>query len=120
MTVEQRDVYLYPPSHDPSLEPHPFIVLSTKGANGYENTFVACMITSSEKYRDDFSFELTDEMFESPLHKKNSHVRMHLVTLCLERQIRGIRINRIKPFYFGQLMKAMGDIVFNYDFTALN
>ena len=120
MTVEQRDVYLYPPSHDPSLEHHPFIVLSVKVVNRYENTFVACMITSSEKYRDDFSFELTDEMFESPLHKKNSHVRMHLVTLCLEKDIQGTRINRMKPFYFRQLMESVGDLVFNYVFSPLD
>jgi hypothetical protein len=101
MAVEQRDVFLYPPTHDPSLEPHPYIVLSVKEANEYEQTFVACMITSSDRYRDEFSFNLTDDMFESPLHKKQSHVRMHLLTLCLDDHIVDRRINRMKPFNSG-------------------
>jgi hypothetical protein len=119
MIIEQRDVYLFPPLHDSSLRLHPFIVLSVRQANGYEGTFVACMVTSSNIYRDDFSFELTDEMFESPLDKKNSHVRMHLMTLCIEQFIEGKRINRMKPFYFKQLMKSIGDLVFHYDFSPL-
>jgi mRNA-degrading endonuclease toxin of MazEF toxin-antitoxin module len=120
MTVEQRDVYLFPPTHDSKLEHHPFIVLSTKEANEYEKTFVAVMVTSSDIYRDDFSFELTDGMFDGPLPKKDSHVRMHLLTLCIEKHIKGPRINRMKPAYFKQLMKSIGDLIFNYDFNPLN
>ncbi len=119
MPVEQRDVYLFPPMHNSKLANHPCIVLSTKLANDYENTFIAVMITSSEAYRDDFSFALRDEMFEDPLHKQNSHARMHLVTLCLQHDIVGKRINRMKPFYFKELMAAIGDLVFGYDFKPL-
>ncbi|HWK07309.1 MAG TPA: type II toxin-antitoxin system PemK/MazF family toxin [Puia sp.] len=120
MTVEQRDVYLFPPTHDFELEHHPFIVLSTREANEYEGTFVAVMITSSTVFHDDLSFDLEDEMFENPLPKKNSHARMHLITLCINEHIKGARINRMKPIYFKQLMKSIGDLVFNYDFTPLN
>jgi len=119
MSVEQRDVYLFPPMHDSSLANHPFIVLSTKAANEYESTFIAVMITSSIKFHDDFSFDLRDEMFEHPLEKGGSHARMHLVTLCLEQEIIGPRINRMKPFYFKELMAAIGDLVFGYEFKPL-
>jgi hypothetical protein len=119
MAVEQRDVYLFPPMHDSDLANHPYIVLSTKLANEYENTFIAVMITSSDVYRDDFSFPLRDEMFDDQLDKKNSHARMHLVTLCLQHDIVGKRINRMKPFYFKELMAAIGDLVFGYEFKPL-
>jgi hypothetical protein len=120
MTVEQRDVFLFPPTHDTKLVHHPFIVLSTKDANMHEGSFVAAMITSSDYHHDDYSFDLTDDMFEKPLDKKDSHVRMHLMTLCIERHIKGARINRMKAPYFKQLMKSIGDLVFNYNFTPIN
>lgn len=117
MTVEQRDVFLYPPSHE-QLEDHLFIVLSNKESNEYEKTFIGVMITSSDVYRDDYSFPLQDEMFESPLVKKNSHARMHLLTLCLQEAINGPRrINKMKATYFKQLMAAIGELIFGYNFT---
>jgi len=116
MAVEQREVYLLPHPFDSQVEEHPFIVLSVREANDYENTFIGVMITSSEKYQDDFSFQLTDEMFESPLGKKNSHARMHLLQLCLNEEIKGRRLNKMKPFYFRQLMKSIGDLIFHFDF----
>jgi len=115
MTVEQRDVFLLPPTHD-NIDDHLFIVLSTQEANDYEGTFIGVMITDSDVWHDDFSFDLRDEMFETPLRKKTSHARMHLVTLCLEQTIVGKRTNRMKPFYFKQLMASIGDLVFGYSF----
>lgn len=119
MSVEQREVYLLPPTHNSRLEDHLYIVLSTKESNEYENTFVGVMITSSDIYRDDYSFELSDAMFEKPLDKKNSHARMHLLTLCVGKDIVGRRINRMKPLFFKQLMKSIGDLIFDYSFTPL-
>lgn len=120
MVVEQRDVYLLPPTHDDSLIEHPFIVLSCKEANNYEGSFVGVMITSSTNYLDEFSFRLTDQMFEKPLDKGGSHARMHLVTLCVDATIKGKRINKMKPASFKQLMKSIGEIVFNYDFIPID
>jgi hypothetical protein len=116
MSIQQRDVYLLP--HPIRGEDHPFIVLSVEEANRYERTFIAVMITSMN-HVDDFSFELSDEMFEQPLPKKNSHVRMHLLTLCLDEEIVGKRINRMKALYFKELMKSIGDLIFNYGFSPL-
>jgi len=119
MVVEQRDVFLLPHPFDSRVEEHPFIALSIQEANNYENTFIAVMITSSTKYRDDFSFELTDDMFEKPLRKSDCHARMHLLTLCLNEEIKGVKINRMKPFYFKQLMKSIGSAVFNFEFSPV-
>jgi len=71
MAVEQREVYLLPFPFDSKVEDHLFIVLSAREANEYENTFIAVMITSSEQYNDDFSFQLTNDMFELSLRKNN-------------------------------------------------
>ena len=57
------------------------------------------MITSSERYFDDFSFGLSNEMFETPLTKNNSHARMHLLQLCMNNEIKGKRITKMKPLY---------------------
>jgi hypothetical protein len=117
MAVNQREVYLSP--HPISLDPnekHPFIVLSVLDANNNENTFIGVMITGSEITRDDYSFDLKDEMFTRPLNKANCHVKMHLITLCLNSEIIGQRVNEMREFYFRQLMASIGDIVFNYDF----
>jgi hypothetical protein len=75
------------------------------------------MITSSKIYKDEYSFELNDGMFESPLKKQNSHVRMHLLTLCLHDEVIGKRLNKMKEFYFRELMASIGDLIFNYSFN---
>lgn len=120
MVIKQREVYVLP--HAITLLPtekHPFIVLSTEDANSHERTFIAVMMTGSEFTRDDYSFELNDSMFEFQLKKPGCHARMHLVTLCLDEKIIGNKVNTMKEFYFNQLMKSIGDLVFNYDFSPL-
>lgn len=119
MAVEQREVYLLPFPLESSVEDHLFIVLSVRSANEYENTFIAVMITSSEKYFDDFSFELSNEMFDAPLKKEGSHARMHLLQLCMNHEIIGKRVTKMKPQYFKQLMRSIGDLIFHYDFTPI-
>ena len=119
MAISQREVYLLPHPFDSNVADHPFIVLSTQEANEYENTFIAVMITSSTVYKDDYSFELLDEMFDSPLREKNSHVRMHLLTLCLNEEISSRRVNKMKELYFKELMASIGDLIFNYNFKPL-
>jgi hypothetical protein len=119
MAVEQREVYLLPFTFTSEVEDHLFIVLSVRRANEYENTFIAVMITSSERHFDDFSFKLSNEMFDVPLTKENSHARMHLLQLCMNEEIKGKRITKMKPLYFKQLMAAIGDLIFNYDFAPI-
>ncbi len=117
--IHQGDVYLLPHPINSKDGDHPFIVLSINEANNHEDTFVAVMITTSSNFYDDYSFDLTDEMFEKPLNKNNSHVRMHLFNLCLPEEIIGKQINRMKSKYFTELMKTIGCLVFNFDFTPI-
>ncbi|WP_217602437.1 type II toxin-antitoxin system PemK/MazF family toxin [Chitinophaga sp. GbtcB8] len=117
MAVNQRDVFLLPHPYGSNYgEPHPHIVLSILEANQHENTFIAVMVTSSEITRDDFSFTLLDEMFEKPLAKKNSHARMHLLTLSFGEDIDRPKINTMKAAPFRALMKSIGDLIFNFQF----
>jgi len=119
MEISQRDVFILDPPFAENLTQHPFIVLSCKESHLVEGTFIGVMITSSKHYKDDYSFNLTDEMFESPLEKQDCHARMHLVTLFYEGEIKGRKINKMKVFYFKQLMKTIGELVFNYNFIPL-
>jgi len=58
-------------------------------------------------------------MFDVPLTKKYSHARMHLLQLCMNNEIKGKRITKMKPIYFKQLMGAIGDLIFHYNFTPI-
>jgi len=118
-SVNQRDVYLLPFPLNNTTPDHLFIVLSTLECNQIEGTFIGVMITTSDANYDDFSFDLKDEMFERPLDKKTSHVRMHLMTLWLNGEIVGRKVNTMKEFYFKQLMASIGDAIFNYKFEPL-
>lgn len=117
MVVNQRDVLLIQPPSDTYLTQHPFIVLSVREANEQENTFVAVMITSSDKTKDEFSFDLVNEMFEKSLDKQSCHVRMHLILSSSNKMILQ-KINTMKIAPFKRLMKDIGELVFNYDFTS--
>lgn len=120
MAVNQRDVYLCPhPINPDSIPPHPFIVLSTAESNGFERTFLAVMITSSDNFDDDLSFDLTDDMFMSALPRPNSKARMHLIMLCINEDIRGQKVNEMREPYFRNLMKEIGSMVFNYSFKPI-
>lgn len=117
MVVNQRDVFFLPhPFGDQHGEPHPHIVLSVQEANQHEQTFIAVMITSSPFTKDDYSFELVDEMFEKPLPKKGSHVRMHLMTLSFDECIIPPKMNTMRMMPFRELMKSIGDLIFNFNF----
>lgn len=121
MNINQRDVLLLPhPLQSGYSDPHPHIVLSVFDANQHERTFIAVMVTSSTKTKDDFSFNLNDSMFEKPLPKKDSHARMHLITISSENWvIDSKKINTMKASPFKELMKTIGELVFNYVFSPL-
>lgn len=57
-------------------------------------------------------------MFSAPLKKENSHVRMHLLTSSFNNYIIE-KVNSMKPLYFNQLMRSIGDLIFNFDFIPL-
>lgn len=117
MPINQREVYLLPHPWDNNAERHPFIVLSIEDANAHERTFLAVMITSEQARIHDFSFHLRDDMFEKPLKKPRCHVRMHLIMMAFDEETKDIPpVNKMKKIYFDELMKNIGDMIFNYDF----
>lgn len=121
--INQREVYLLPyPFGSSQGADHPHIVLSIKDTNNHENTFLAVMITSSTIIHDELSFDLTDDMFDKPLAKQNCHARMHLIMLAMNKEVVG-RIGKplctMKKSYFEQMMKTIGEMVFNYKLTPL-
>lgn len=119
MAVKQREVYMLPhPINPQSQENHPFIVLSVESSNSKENTFIAVMVTSSPHTVDDHSFLLSNDMFEKDLKKSSCHARMHLMMLCLTEETKGFPpVNKMKDLYFKQLMKSIGDYIFDYEFN---
>ena len=123
MPINQRDVYLLPfPFDSHNGQDHLHIVLSIQEANGQDKSFLAVMITTSEFHKDELSFHLNDNMFEKPLQKDGSHARMHIIMLALNKEIVGTigkPLNRMKKIYFDQLMKSIGELVFNFEFNPL-
>jgi hypothetical protein len=118
MEINQRDVLLIQPLPQTGLNKHPFIVLSILEANQQDDTFVAVMITSSTQTKDDFSFDLTNDMFEQPLDKAGCHVRGHLILSSPNYAV--IRkVNTMKATAFKHLMQHLGDLVFNSRFEPL-
>jgi hypothetical protein len=117
--IKQRELYILPYTINDKIETHPFIVLSCLEANEHENTFIAVMISSSEITKDDHSFNLSNEMFEKELKAENCHVRMHLIFMCMPEDIKSNRINIMKISYFNHLMKEIGAMIFNYDFSPI-
>ena len=123
MAVKQREVYILPfpdvlYSKEKDQEDHPFIVLSCDESNdNNDNTFIGVMI-SGMKYKDDNSFELSDDMFDKPLAKPGCHVRMHLITLCIKKDILTKNpVNTMLERDFRFLMKNIGELIFNYKFS---
>ncbi len=114
MAIKQREVYLLPfPFGGDNVAPHYFIVLSTEEANKQENTFIAAMITTSDIHRNEYSFPLSNAMFDKHLPLSDSHVRMHLITIYRNREILKNCVNTMKEYYFNQLLAQIGDMVFN-------
>ena len=80
MKIHQRDIVELPFYIPQGIEHHPAIVLSCDDAILAEDAFVAAMITS-EKFDDEYSFQLIDDMITRPMSKPYREVRLHLVSL---------------------------------------
>lgn len=90
MKVYQRQIvelsFRFPP--DGKNLVHPCIVLSNDDINAEEEGFVAVVMTSQEKYRDDlYSFEITDSMLNKPIGKAFSAARIHLIGNFLHKDV---------------------------------
>lgn len=114
----QREVvevqFRLPP--DGKLLNHPVIVISNDDINQHESGFIGVMMTSEESYKgDEYSFELSDDMFTKPLGKKFSAVRLHLIGNFINKDIikNGNSGNQIKKTDFNRLMVNINNTTFN-------
>jgi mRNA-degrading endonuclease toxin of MazEF toxin-antitoxin module len=91
------------------LKLHPAVIVSNDEVYETEECYIGIMITSS-KIRDNFSFELLNEMLTNPLDKP-SQVRCQLIALFNENEIEK-KISHLKKEPLISLVKQMNDKVF--------
>lgn len=82
MTIRQRQIveveFRLPP--DGKFLRHPCIVISNEEINDEESAFVAVMMTTDERYKDDeYSFAVANDMLTKPHGKPFCAARMHLI-----------------------------------------
>lgn len=119
MAIEQRQIvevqFRLPPDGD--LLNHPCVVLSNTEINEEEQGFVAVMITSENRYKDDlYSFELDSSMLTKPMTTPFSAVRMHLIGNFLYEDVITNRNtgNSMKIDAFNRLLVQINKITFSY------
>lgn len=79
---------------------HPCIVLSNQEINTEEEAFVAVMMTSDERYRDDeYSFEIHSSMLSKKHDLPYCAARMHLIGHFLFKDV-------VKNSHWGSEMKS--------------
>lgn len=95
---------------------HPAIVLSCLDVYAHDKCYVCVMMTSN-KAKDKFSFEIEENMLELPSNKDNSQVRTHLITYVMGKHIKskvGVAFNRLKPQALERLYAHINENVFEY------
>lgn len=114
MLINQRDVFNYNfPFPDGSWKIHPVIVLSIPQVVLVEQTFIGIPISHSELYNDNgYSFPLYDSSFEKALIHKESHARMHLITVLRTQEIIGKSVNKMKQEDFNELFSQIQELIF--------
>lgn len=107
-------VYLFDPIKIPKGEPleHPVLIISSNTSNSYENFYTGVMM-SSTNYKDRYSFDCTNEMFESPI-KLGSQIRLYITASFKETEIKNFT-NRIKPIHLKALLIQIKELIFSTD-----
>jgi mRNA-degrading endonuclease toxin of MazEF toxin-antitoxin module len=106
---EQGDIVLVNFPLPDGFKLHPAVITSNEDVYQSEEYYIGNMITSS-KIRDDFSFELTNEMVTKSLDK-TSQVRCQLIALFNENEIER-KISKLKKEPLSKLIKQINDSVF--------
>lgn len=106
---EQGDIVLVNFPLPDGFKLHPAVIVSTDEVYETEECYIGIMITSS-KIRDNFSFELSNEMLAKPLDQQ-SQVRCQLIALFNENEIEK-KISRIKKEPLINLVKHVNNAVF--------
>ena len=108
-------VYLADPVKLPKGEPlgHPVLIVSSNSANSYEKFYTGLMM-SSTIHTDRFSFKCSDLMFENPLRKPNSQIRLYITVSFKESEV--VRFsNRMKPIFLKQVLEQFKDLILVVD-----
>ncbi len=107
-------VYLFDPIKIPKGEPlpHPVLIISSDKSNSHEKFYTGLMM-SSTTHKDRYSFDCTNEMFESPL-KSGSQIRIYITVSFKETEIKNFA-NRIKRVHLKILLNQVKDLLFSID-----
>ena len=89
---------------------HPVLIISSNMSNSYENRYTGVMM-SATSHRDRFSFECTNEMFESPLSKTGSQFRTYIILGFNENQISRLA-NNMKSIHLTALLNEIKNYIF--------
>ena len=106
---EQGDIVLVNFPLPDGFKLHPAVIVSTDEVYETEECYIGIMITSS-KIRDNFSFELSNEMLTKPLDQL-SQIRCQLIALFNENEIEK-KISRLKKEPLINLVKHVNNAVF--------
>ena len=110
--VNQRDIVEV--SFDSDFgENHPAVVLSNKLVQEVEGYFVCVMMTST-KQDDEFTFVITDEMLTKPSNKNYIEVRCHLISFVpVDSIINNSNFSQLRIEPFKKLMKKINETTFS-------
>src|SRR5882757_6608792 len=109
MRVYQRQIIEVPFNLSQGVQNHPALILSANDAIEMESAFVAVMITS-EKYDDEYTFQLSNAMLESGrFTKPYTEIRLHLVSYFKESEviINNRSNTRVKAVDFSRIIRRI-------------
>jgi len=106
---EQGDIVLVNFPLPDGFKLHPAVIVSNEEVYETEECYIGNMLTSS-KIRDNFSFEITNDMLTKPLDKQ-SQVRCQLIALFNENEIEK-KISKLRKEPLTKLVKQISDNVF--------
>jgi mRNA interferase MazF len=101
-----------------NTKPHPAIIISNEDVYETETGYVCVIMTSSENFKDKFTFEITDNMLERPNNKDFSQARCHLVTFVYESHLndKNYAKNTLKPNSVERLIAFINEVTFSDDY----
>lgn len=91
---------------------HPAIIISNNDVYDNDEIYICVMMTSSKKV-DLFSFEIKHEMLDYPNNKDFSQARCHLITYVKEKHFEKRKLNRLKDSYVDNLVERINTVVIN-------
>lgn len=75
---------------------HPFLILSCEAARAQEPGYYYGIMMTGSVHRDRYSFPVSKEMFEGPLQKESTHLRLYIISSFRENRINGLVTRMMK------------------------